>query len=102
MNQFASFFSAVLLTCLAVGGTATLAGAAFGQTVLAKAAQVCGVEWDSSAAHSARYDAERTAEVFCEVCNALDGVWRRAESKAQAMWSGDTPSPAEESEPAAG
>jgi ribonuclease T len=38
--------------------TATLAGAAFGQTVLAKAAQVCGLEWDSSAAHSARYDAE--------------------------------------------
>jgi pimeloyl-ACP methyl ester carboxylesterase len=28
MNQFASFFSAVLLTCLAVGGTAALAGAA--------------------------------------------------------------------------
>ena len=63
--------------------TATLAGAAFGQTVLAKAAQVCGFDWDSSAAHSARYDAERTAEIFCEVCNALDGVWRRAETRAQ-------------------
>jgi ribonuclease T len=65
--------------------TATLAGAAFGQTVLAKAAQVCGVEWDSSAAHSAKYDAERTAEIFCEVCNALDGTWRIAEGKAQVM-----------------
>ena len=63
--------------------TATLAGAAFGQTVLAKAAQVCGVDWDSSEAHSAKYDAERTADIFCEVCNALDGVWRRAEARAQ-------------------
>jgi ribonuclease T len=79
--------------------TATLAGAAFGQTVLAKAAQVCGLEWDSSAAHSARYDAERSADIFCEVCNALDGVWRRADSKAQAMWSSDAPAPTEE-EPA--
>ena len=66
--------------------TATLAGAAFGQTVLAKAAQVCGIAWDSSEAHSARYDAERTADIFCEVCNALDGVWRRADSRAQSMW----------------
>ena len=65
--------------------TATLAGAAFGQTVLAKAAAVCGVEWDSSAAHSAKYDAERTAEIFCEVCNALDGTWRIAEGKAYAV-----------------
>jgi ribonuclease T len=46
---------------------------------------VCGIEWDSSAAHSARYDAERTADIFCEVCNALDGTWRRAEQRAQSM-----------------
>jgi len=65
--------------------TATLAGAAFGQSVLAKAAQVCGIEWDSEAAHSARYDAERTADIFCEVCNALDGTWRRAEGRAAGM-----------------
>ena len=76
--------------------TATLAGAAFGQTVLAKAAQVCGIEWDSNAAHSARYDAERTADIFCEVCNALDGTWRKAEVRAQLMWSGEPPAQAEE------
>ena len=58
---------------------------AFGQTVLAKAAEVCGIEWDSSAAHSARYDAERTADIFCEVCNALDGTWRQAEARAQVL-----------------
>jgi ribonuclease T len=66
--------------------TATLAGAAFGQTVLAKAAQVCGLDWNSSEAHSARYDAERTADIFCEVCNALDGVWRSADTRAQALF----------------
>ena len=65
--------------------TATLAGAAFGQTVLAKAAQVCGLDWDSSEAHSAKYDAERTADIFCEVCNALDAVWRRADVRAQML-----------------
>ena len=67
----------------------TLAGAAFGQTVLAKAAQVCGLEWDSSNAHSAKYDAERSADIFCEVCNALDDVWRRAEVRAQSLWSSE-------------
>ncbi|MHB8815593.1 MAG: ribonuclease T [Steroidobacteraceae bacterium] len=45
--------------------TATLAGAALGQTVLAKAVTVAGLSWDSSSAHSAVYDAERTAELFC-------------------------------------
>jgi ribonuclease T len=66
--------------------TATLAGAAFGQTVLAKAVQICGLSWDSSEAHSARYDAERTADIFCEVCNALDEVWRSADARSQVMF----------------
>jgi ribonuclease T len=65
--------------------TATLAGAAFGQTVLAKAAQVCGIDWDASAAHSAKYDAERTADIFCEVCNSLDQVWRDADRRSQQL-----------------
>jgi hypothetical protein len=56
---------------------------------------VCGIDWDSSAAHSARYDAERTADLFCEVCNALDAVWRRADSRAQSMWGGATEEAAE-------
>jgi ribonuclease T len=40
--------------------TATLAGAALGQTVLAKAVSVAGMAWDQASAHSATYDAERT------------------------------------------
>ena len=52
--------------------TATLAGLAFGQTVLAKAVQAAGLPWDSTEAHSAIYDAERTAELFCAVVNRWD------------------------------
>lgn len=49
--------------------TATLAGLAFGQTVLAKAVQAAGLHWDNKQAHSAQYDAEQTAELFCRVVN---------------------------------
>ena len=49
--------------------TATLAGVVYGQTVLGKALQAAGIAWDSSEAHSAAYDAMRTAELFCAVCN---------------------------------
>ncbi len=49
--------------------TATLGGLAFGQTVLARAVQAAGLEWDQSEAHSARYDTERTAELFCFIAN---------------------------------
>ena len=50
--------------------TVTLGGVAFGQTVLARAVQAAGMEWNSADAHSAVYDAERTAQVFCKVANA--------------------------------
>lgn len=51
--------------------TATLAGVAYGQTVLGKALQAAGIEWDSNAAHSAAYDAQKTAELFCKICNTM-------------------------------
>ncbi len=54
--------------------TATLAGVAYGQTVLGKALQAAGIAWDSSAAHSAAYDAQKTAELFCKICNAMKSV----------------------------
>jgi ribonuclease T len=65
--------------------TATLAGAALGQTVLAKAAMVAGLDWDPSSAHSASYDAERTAELFCLVCNRLRESALQAQARAQAL-----------------
>ena len=49
--------------------TATLAGLAFGQTVLSRAVQAAGIPWDSAEAHSAVYDTERTAELFCTIVN---------------------------------
>ena len=49
--------------------TATLGGVAVGQTVLARAVEALGLPWDSAAAHSAAYDAEKTADLFCEIVN---------------------------------
>ncbi|MEW7995028.1 MAG: ribonuclease T [gamma proteobacterium symbiont of Clathrolucina costata] len=49
--------------------TVTLAGAAYGQTVLAKAAKAAGLDWDSSEAHSAIYDTQQTAKLFCGIIN---------------------------------
>ena len=49
--------------------TATMAGLAYGQTVLSRAAVAAGLTWDDKEAHSARYDAEQTAKLFCEIVN---------------------------------
>ncbi len=49
--------------------TVSLAGLAYGQTVLARAASAADLSWDTNEAHSAIYDAERTADLFCLVVN---------------------------------
>lgn len=54
--------------------TVTLAGVAYGQTVLARAVQMAGMEWNSDEAHSAVYDTERTAQLFCKIANAWPQV----------------------------
>lgn len=51
--------------------TATLSGLMFGQTVLVKACQVAKIPFDGKQAHSALYDTERTAELFCYMVNHL-------------------------------
>ena len=55
--------------------TATLCGVAYGQTVLAQAALAAGMTWDSSRAHSAIYDAELTADLFCEIVNRFKPLY---------------------------
>ncbi|MFZ4077709.1 MAG: ribonuclease T [Legionellaceae bacterium] len=55
--------------------TATLGGLIYGQTVLAKAAKAAGIGFDVNEAHSAIYDAEKTAELFCVMMN----TWREAQ-----------------------
>ena len=49
--------------------TVSLAGLAYGQTVLARSVKAAGLEWNADEAHSAIYDAEKTAELFCKIIN---------------------------------
>ncbi|HUN27999.1 MAG TPA: ribonuclease T [Steroidobacteraceae bacterium] len=82
--------------------TATLAGVALGQTVLAKAATVAGMDWDASSAHSAAYDAERTAELFCRISNRMQASYLDAEERARALGWLEVPGAEERGEPAPG
>ena len=52
--------------------TATLAGFVYGKTVLAKALGSARLPFDHNEAHSAIYDAQRTAELFCKMVNETD------------------------------
>lgn len=60
--------------------TATLGALAFGQTVLARACKAAGIAFDNREAHSACYDTEKTAELFCAVINTWHelGGWELA------------------------
>jgi len=49
--------------------TVSFAGLAYGQTVLSRAAEAAGLEWDNEQAHTALYDAKQTAELFCAIVN---------------------------------
>ena len=67
--------------------TASLAGLMFGQTVLVKACHAAKIAFDGKQAHSALYDTERTAELFCYMVNHLKDLGGfphiAAEPKAQ-------------------
>ena len=54
--------------------TVSLAGLAYGQTVLARSIKSAGMEWDPAEAHSAIYDAEMTAALFCKIVNQASFV----------------------------
>ena len=56
--------------------TATLAGLAYGQTVLARACEAAGISFNNDEAHSAAYDCNKTAELFCQIVNK----WERLSS----------------------
>lgn len=62
--------------------TATLAGLAYGHTVLAKACELAGIDFSNRKAHSAAYDAQKTAELFCQIVNRWQelGGWPLAHS----------------------
>ena len=56
--------------------TVTLGALAYGQTVLSRIAEAAKIEWLNDSAHSAVYDAEKTAEIFCKVMNQ----WKQTEN----------------------
>ncbi len=58
--------------------TATLSGLVYGQTVLAKAAKAAGLAWDNQEAHSAAYDAQQTALLFCGIVNRWEDLMSQA------------------------
>jgi ribonuclease T len=84
-----SFINAAVLRCgikrnpfhpFSSFDTATLAALAYGQTVLARACKAAGIAFDNREAHSASYDTEKTAELFCAVVNTWHelGGWELA------------------------
>ncbi|HEY5558930.1 MAG TPA: ribonuclease T [Steroidobacteraceae bacterium] len=73
--------------------TATLAGVAFGQTVLSRAIQAAGLEWNTQEAHSAAYDAERTADLFCVVCNQFQPLYEAAAQRLAGTAAAEEPNP---------
>lgn len=52
--------------------TVSLSGLVYKQTVLSRSVCAAGLDWDQEQAHSAYYDAERTAELFCQIVNLWD------------------------------
>jgi ribonuclease T len=49
--------------------TVSMSALCYGQTVLARACEAAGLDFDANEAHSARYDAEKTADLFCLMVN---------------------------------
>ena len=46
--------------------------------MLSRAVAAAGLEWNAAEAHSAVYDAERTAQLFCRIVNrwkAMSEAW---------------------------
>lgn len=50
--------------------TATLGAVFYGQTALARAAKKAKITFDPNQHHSAIYDAQKTAELFCKIVNS--------------------------------
>lgn len=49
--------------------TATLSMLAYHNSILASAVRRAGIDFNEKEAHSARYDAEKTADLFCKIFN---------------------------------
>ncbi len=71
--------------------TATLSALAYGETVLAKACRASGMEFSNKEAHSALYDTQKTAELFCHIVNKWQtlGGWPLQEPKVDNLSSSE-------------
>jgi ribonuclease T len=76
--------------------TATLGGVALGQTVLSRAVTAAGLDWDPAGAHSAIYDAERTASLFCTICNRFRFMYEDALERTPGPAANEVESPGAE------
>jgi ribonuclease T len=76
--------------------TATLGGVALGQTVLSRAVTAAGLDWHADSAHSAIYDAERTAALFCTICNRFRFMYEDALERAPELAARESQPPPEE------
>ncbi len=52
--------------------TVSLSALFYGETVLAKAMQKANIDWNDNDAHSALYDTQKTAQLFCQIFNQQD------------------------------
>jgi ribonuclease T len=60
--------------------TVSMGALVYGQTVLAKLCEVAGMDWDHQQAHSALYDTEQTARLFCKMVNRFPSALHPASS----------------------
>lgn len=51
--------------------TVSLSALVYGQTVLSKAIKQADINWQDTEAHSALYDASKTAALFCKIVNQI-------------------------------
>ena len=63
--------------------TVTLSAVAYRQTVLARACAAAGIEFSGKEAHSALYDTQKTAELFCHILNAYPMLAQSLEDDAE-------------------
>ena len=61
--------------------------------MLSRAIQAAGLEWNTKEAHSAAYDAERTADLFCVVCNQFQPLYEAAAQRLAAAPAADDLNP---------
>ena len=80
-----SFFNAAMKRCqlkspfheFSTIDTVSISALLLGHTVLCQACKIANIEWDSQQAHSALYDCEKTATLFCQGVNQMNALYQQ-------------------------